>query len=506
MINIKQLIYNGVGKLYIERERNKIAKRARNAILQIPFYREKLKENDIDIWEVKQINTIEKLDRFLEKYGSVISPKPNDLMGKNFSQHLSMVDPKYRIWVQSSSGYTSIEKIRGRYDLKEFPKIFKRKTVAYTARDIEEFFNKILYPSIKTVFKDIETPTIADLAHLYGMPSGSGLYPAVSIPAFSLKRGIPIRLLCYGEPIGGRLADYVIETIDKVDAIQTTPAILHDIAKFMTENGLRYNKLELISVGGYKPSKKSVEEAHSIGARIFANLYGAQEVCPFAFIANGVMSSENRRIPPTDGLVVRETFVHVRVVDKYGNNVSEGEEGEIRVTAPFEGTALIDYPVGDITKLISYETETIYNSIEMKIPFPTLSYDIRRKSDERTVKVREYSFNLDIAEEILRHYFGYDYCIVIPEVAENHDNKNDRIIVLLPDNVNDEEIIEIEDRLYDFMNPMFKSLRTIEVERLPPNVLKDIVYPLSHHKPHNIIRINQYEKIKKQLERELYQI
>ncbi|MEM1579122.1 MAG: hypothetical protein QXN34_02820 [Archaeoglobaceae archaeon] len=47
------------------------------------------------------------------------------------------------------------------------------------------------------------------------------------------------------------------------------------------------------------------------------------------------------------------------------------------------------------------KTETIYNSIEMKIPFPTLSYDIRRKSDERIVKVREYPFDLDIIDEIL---------------------------------------------------------------------------------------------------------
>lgn len=115
---------------FVKRRRDLVAKKVRRALLSIPFYREKLKKNSIDLYEVRGINTIEKLDAFLQKH-RVNWVEGGDLIGEDFSSHLGLAPKSERTWVQYSSGYTLSERLRKGEKFLEAARKFRRKKSSF---------------------------------------------------------------------------------------------------------------------------------------------------------------------------------------------------------------------------------------------------------------------------------------------------------------------------------------------------------------------------------------
>jgi phenylacetate-coenzyme A ligase PaaK-like adenylate-forming protein len=482
-------MFEGIASWYAKRKADEVARRAREALLSIPFYREKIKQNSVDIYDVKQINSIEKLDKFLQKY-KIDWVNEKDLINENFSLDLSLVHQEKRIWIQTSSGYSLIERLKSGEPFFEMMKKFKRKKVAFTRNDMDRVIREIYLPGIKRLFPENITPTIAIFARLlfYG---GSGTYPLISFTRALDK--LPVRVLPYGEPLSQeQIYDYVIDSMEnKTNGIITSPSILMDIGKFMIENGLKYENLRYVAVGGFRPTREVIEVGHKIGAEIVIDGYSVQECMPLGGIAAGIISSENEKFEKQDGMLVFGNLCHIRIVDKNGENVSEGEEGFIRVTAPFEGTSLIDYSTGDITKLLSYYSFVNFKGLNIKLPFPQLSYEIRRK-DENFIKIREYPISISHLTEILSSHVGFNFLIYEPPLK-------DELFILLPDGLSENEYKEISKKIKYLLHPPFYKL--LKIGKINESKLRKIVYPFNHHKPHNIIT-----SLPKDLERELYYV
>ncbi|MEM2440731.1 MAG: hypothetical protein QW493_05925 [Candidatus Bathyarchaeia archaeon] len=479
-----------IAPFYAKIKRNSIAKKVRNALLSIPFYRKKLRENSIELYEVRKINSIEKLDKFLQKY-NVSWVEGTDLMGNDFSSHLSLVPGSKRTWIQVSSGYSLVEKLRSGESFLEAIQKFKRKKIAYTQKDVNLVIKELYLRGLKRFFANLptSTPAVAIFSRMY-IYGGSGTYPFASLTRVSQK--IPLRVLPYGEPLSQeQLCDYVFDSIENdANGILITPSILNNIGSFMVENKLRYKNLMFIGTGGFKPSKEVIELGHEIGAKIVIDAYGAQECMPLGCVAYGIISSVDKNWEASDGLMVMGNLCHVRVVDENGENVDEGEEGEIKITSPFEGTCLIDYAPGDVTRLLGYSTTITLNNQKIKLPFPSLSIDIKRKHESGYVKIKEYPVSIDILKEILTSYFGYNFAICKPQSKEE-------LLILVPNSVEEKSCEEMFQKIRYSLCPLIYD--SIKIKRIDETKLRNIVFPSLQFKPHNLILSPS-----KELESELY--
>ncbi|MEM5793672.1 MAG: hypothetical protein QXS48_04665 [Candidatus Aenigmatarchaeota archaeon] len=477
-----------IAPFYVKIKQNSIAKKVRDAMLSIPFYREKLRENSIEFSEVRRINSIEKLDNFLQKY-KVNWVEGTDLMGNDFSSHLSLVPQNKRTWVQVSSGYSLVERLRSGESFLETIKKFKRKKIAYTQKDVNTVIKELYLRGLRRFFANISTPSVAIFSRMY-IYGGSGTYPFASLMRVSQK--IPLRVLPYGEPLSHeQLCDYVLDSIENdANGVLITPSILRDIGTFMVENKLRYKNLMFIGTGGFKPSKEVIDLGHEIGAKIVIDAYGAQECMPLGCVAYGIISSVDRNWEASDSLMVMGNLCHIRVVDEKGENVSEGEEGEIKITSPFEGTCLIDYAPGDVTRLVSYSTTITLNNQKITLPFPSLSIDIRRKHESGYVKIKEYPVSVDILKEILTSYAGYNFAICKPQTKEE-------LLILIPSSMEERNYEEMCKKIRYTVCPLRYSL--LRFKKIDEGKLREIVFPSLQFKPHNLILSPS-----KELESELY--
>ena len=461
----------------VKRKRDVIAKKVRKALLNIPFYREKVKQNSIPLYEVKRINSIEKLDKFLQKY-KVCWVKSEDLVGSDFSSHLSLAPKNKRTWMQYSSGFLLTERLRKGEKFLEAVRKFRRKKVAFTDNDLKLVLEEVYVKGLERLFPTSIVPRIAIFSRMY-VYGGSGTYPFASLLKLSNKH--PLAVLPYGEPLSReQLCDYVLDSVENcTNGIITTPSILRDIGKFMVENGLKYENLRYIGMGGFKPTKETVDLGHEIGAQLIIDAYSVQECMPLGCIASGTILSLDKSWEPTEGLMVMGNLCHVRVVDKNGENVDEGEEGEIRITSPFEGTTLIDYAPGDITKLLTSNNTVEFKGWKINLPYPMLSYDIRRNDENINVKIREYPMPLAVIGEILASHCGYDYAIFKPE-------SKDDLILLAPNSIKEDDYTAICQKVrYIAHYPLNYDL--IHLKKVDEEKLRKIVYPSFHHKPHNVI-------------------
>ncbi|MFH8086583.1 MAG: hypothetical protein QW609_02060, partial [Candidatus Aenigmatarchaeota archaeon] len=462
-----------IASWYSERKRNIIAKKVREAILSIPFYRQKVKENSIELHEIKKIDSVERLDKFLQTH-KINWVEPTDLIGNGFSSHLSIAPKNKRTWIQTSSGYSLVEKLRNNENFLESVQKFKRKKVAFTEKDLESVIKEIYLPGLKKLFPNSSVPTISIFSRIY-VWGGSGMYPFAALGRIS--RSFPLRVLPYGEPLSQeQLCEYVLDSMENnTNGILTIPSILEDIGKFMTERGLKYRDLKYIGMGGFKPTKEVINLGHEIGAKIIIDAYSVQECMPLGCIASGTISSEDKNWETSEGLMVMGNLCHVRVVDKNGENVSEGEEGEIRITSPFEGTFLIDYAPGDIGKLLSYTSSVSLDRLRLNLPFPLLSYDIRRKEENEYIKIKGYQVSKHILKEILMSHMGYNFAIYTPELAEE-------VVVLLPKNIEEKSYEEMCRKVRYTLYPLIYD--SIKFKKIDESKLKKIVFPSLHHKPH----------------------
>jgi len=470
-------VFERAASWIVKRKRDVIAKKVRRALLNIPFYREKVKQNSIPFYEVKRINSIEKLEKFLQKY-KVCWVKSEDLVGSDFSSHLSLASRNKRTWVQYSSGYTLIEKLRCGENFWESVRKFRRKKVAFTDADLKLVLNGVYLNGLRRVFPKNFIPKISIFARMY-IFGGSGTYPFASL--LMLLKKFPLIVLPYGEPLSReQLYDHVLDSMENdTNGIITAPSILEEIGEFMVENKLRYENLRYVGMGGLKPTKEIVNLGHEIGAQLIIDAYSVQECMPLGCIASGTISSEDKSWEATEGLMVLGNLCHVRIVDKNGENVDEGEEGEIRITSPFEGTTLIDYAPGDVTSLLHSNNVVEFKGWRINIPYPLLSWDIRRKDENPSVRIREHPMSMNILSEILSSHLGYDFVILKPTTA-------DELLLLIPNNIGENTYEEICQKIrYVVPHPLFYDL--VKVKKIDEAKLREIVYPSFHHKPHNVI-------------------
>jgi len=153
-------------------------------------------------------------------------------------------------------------------------------------------------------------------------------------------------------------------------------------------------------------------------------------------------------------------------------------KGEIRITSPFEGTTLIDYAPGDVTKLLSYNSTIEFRGWRINLPYALLSYDIRRSHESSYVKIREYPMSLPILNEILASHCSYDDAIFKSRLK-------DELVILVPENIKGDNFDEICQKIRYIAYPPIYGL--IRVKKVKEEKLRRIIYTNIHHKPHNII-------------------
>ena len=460
-------------KFIAERFIKKIAKKAKAALLQIPFYRKKLKKNGISFYEVRRINSIERLTAFLNKYKEVtwISEHELLLMSDTYGLQLSRVPQQERVWVQASSGY-NLSKIieNGNF------RVITRKRIAYTKGDLLRACK--LFEMLSDIFPK-QTPTIAIFGRL-GDLCGSGTYPFLVLSGNYLK--FKCRTLYFGIPQNEVQALQWLKEISdlKIDGIIGIPSTLDLLTKIAKEHGLFFEKLKLVGSGGDKIHKGVINSLIELGANIITVGYGAQEVAPLSTVAIGVPYSELKELPATQGLRVLGNLCFVRITDKRGESVDQGEEGYIRITTPFDGTTLIDYNINDIGRLISHEYSIYYKGKSVNVPFPLLDYRISRAQEHAFSVQARIVYTRDL-QEVCNLVAGYNYLL---------GSDNERLYIFITTN-HDPEFLLVRLK-HALPHEIFKNVEVIQV---PEHILHRYLYPANHYKPHNILDQKQLTDI-----------
>ncbi len=451
-------------KRFLKRKIDEIAKKTRASLLEIPFYRKKIREYNIPLDEVKSLSSIKKLEKFLNKY-NIKWITPGELINKDFSLFLSRVPQRERVWVQTSSGYSIAWK-------KDKVKI-GIKRVAYTWEDVNEVMKQIYFYGIKSLLKDYNLPTITIFSRLNGLAL-SGRSPFIGLTLLSAK--FPLRVFPFGEPLTEEQYEIYTKLAVELDSngIISTPYIFSRIEKCCEKLGMSFPHLKFVALGGYTPTQDIVKKCHEIGSKIVVDGYSLQEVMPLGAIASGVISSEDTQIGEDEGLIPYGTLCYLRIVDEDNQSVGEGEKGEIKITSPFKGTSLVDYPTGDVSKVISLYSVKNFKGRTINLPLPTLSYEINRKNESLVKKINEYPIHLDMLSLLLRENVGYENFLIY--------TASDELVVMTTKEKSD-RVKEIIRRAFFSAQPsVYEKIRIIEVER---ESLEKFVYP-DGYKPHNI--------------------
>ncbi|HDH91372.1 MAG TPA: hypothetical protein ENF38_00295, partial [Candidatus Aenigmarchaeota archaeon] len=396
---------------FLKSKTKKFAREVRDALLSLEFYRNKIRENKIPLSRVKEINDLNTLEKFLNEH-PIEWVKPDDLVNDTYSSFLSKAPSSERLFPQSSSGYSVVE---GRS--------IGRKKVMFTKRDIKKAL-EIYKRGMEVLYEKNERPVIGLLGHL-NYPSGSGNYPNLGLLLLNFLHNKSIIFYSYGAPLTDEHLIGIARMMeeDKVNGVISTPSIVSRLLDiYKPKENLRF-----IAMGGFKPPKEVVEKSRET-ADIVIDGYSVQEVMPLTSIGNGIMSSKWKKLSETEGIVVNGLLCYVRVVDKDGQSVNEGEKGEIRVTTAFEGTSLIDYPTEDETKLLSKNSTYYWRGWKILTPFPLLDYCIKRTGKKDVYRIKEYSVNSTLLESVISDIISYDFHIKI-------DRREGRIEIFLPNDL-----------------------------------------------------------------------
>ncbi len=465
--------------MIIRKKTNEVAKQAREALLSIPFYQKKLKHYNVPKKEVRKIRDIETLSEFLDKYSYVPWVSENDLMNYDFSAKLSRVPLEKRTWLQATSGYFLAEKISSPYlkdSTEEILKIISRKKVAFTKKDVKKVVNTVIKSRLKEL-TGTSTPTLAIIAR-FGDLCGSGTYPLLTLAGNFLKYNP--KVLYYGEPKNSnQLLQWAYELYKiNPEGILTTPIMIEKLYKTLEENlsFTSFSNLKFISLGAMRPLKSSLDASCKIGAKIIINGYGLQEVAPLGIVAQGILFSSIKKIPPTDGLITLGSLYFVRIVDKEGKTVNPGEKGTIRITSPFEGTTLIDYDTKDIGKLVALNSLITYHNKNFKVPWPLLDINITR-SIEHSIDVVEHRVDTVLLEELCSSVDGYSFLV-------GSDIKN--LYIFFKDDVPNEKIEKFK-KMINLSLPE-EVVANTKICKIPKEVMNKFLHPIEHYKPHNFLK------------------
>jgi phenylacetate-coenzyme A ligase PaaK-like adenylate-forming protein len=453
-----------IKEFFIKKIGDKVAKKTKNNLLEIPFYRKRLKENNIHLGEVRNITSLEKLETFLNKHKIEWVTEEEMLeMSKDYCLSLSIVPQNKRSWIQASSGYTLATKLlTNTSDV-----ILTRKRVAYTKKDLKEACK--IYESLKNLLENDISLTIAIFGRL-GDLCGSGTYPFLAISGG--YSNVNVKTLYYGLPKNEtELLQWLKECKElNISGIIGIPSTLEKLTKISKACDLYFKNLKLVGTGGDRLHKTLIEELYDIGAKIITIGYGAQEVTPLSTVAIGTIFSTILKFPATEGLGVIGNLNYVRITDKNGESVELEEEGHIRVTSPFEGTTLVDYDTKDVGKFINDHFFVRHGNKELKIPFPSLSYEISRLN-EHSLRVRERNVYVKDLREIGYLSVGYEFII------GTEDNKL-HIFITKPE----------KEKMMSYLYNLLPSeiAENTYVHIIPTTILSKYLYPAGHYKPHNI--------------------
>lgn len=462
---------------FAARSANKVARRVRKALMQIPFYRQKLQDNKIPISEVRGIDSVAKLERFLNKYRGVKWVSDEDLINNDFSLKLSLVPQSERIWVQSSSGYEASSQAL-KFGLKgneQFLMNFiAKKKVAFTRNDLKMVIDIVYKRGLEDLVAHFASPTIA-LFGTMGVMHGSGTFPLIGISGGYAD--IRVKTLYFGIPLNElQTLQWVSEAKSSgVCGIISNVRSLDLITDVALSKGVNFENLFFVAVGGDPVPEPLIKRCHEIGAKIVVVGYSVQEVVPLGAIARGVVSSVLKEFPVTSGLVILGNLCFVRITDKEGFSVNAGEKGIIKITAPFEGATLIDYNTHDIGRFIDIQANLLYRGRQFLAPYPILGLDIRREAEH----------TLRVVGNNIPTYVLYNLCY---EVL-NHDfllgTDSQKLYVFLTNNTPKDIISQLKNSL----RMVIPQERTdyLEVRVVSRELLRKCVYPAGHHKPHNVI-------------------
>jgi phenylacetate-coenzyme A ligase PaaK-like adenylate-forming protein len=442
---------------FAKRAADKVAKRTKKAFLKIPFYRRKLRENNIPFNVVRSITSFVKLENFLNKYRNVewISEDEMIKMSDDYCLPLSFVAPEERCWVQASSGYTLSEKmvLNSEKDLH-----ITRKRVAYTKKDLETA-SKIFEGLVEILPNGSSLAIFGRLGDL----CGSGTYPFLAISGNYTK--LKVKTLYFGIP---QNEDEAYQWLRECESLRISgmigiPSTLERLTSVAKFHNLHFTNLKLVGTGGHKLSKKLVEQLCQFGAKVITIGYGAQEIAPLANVAFGNVYSEISSFPPMGGMGVLGTLYYLRITDKNGETVSDGENGFIRVTSPFDGTTLIDYNTNDLGKIIERKYAVWWKGKSVTLPFPLLDYDINR-SQENALRVLERNVYTKDITELCCSFVGYRFLIGV---------KNNNLLYIYVDDP--DKVENLRERLANFLPS--DILKNTRVEAIPKQILQKYLHP-----------------------------
>lgn len=171
------------------------------------------------------------------------------------------------------------------------------------------------------------------------------------------KGDIPYgRIECSSLYWNDKTAKYYVEFLNdiKPDFIRGYPSFIYEFSKYVLDNGIildfKVKGIQMTSETSFEYQYSAIKEAFRTD-RIYL-VYGMTEQCAFGYTYD---SSYEYVMDPLYG--------YVEVVDKEGNEVSEGETGEIVVTSFYNKVMpLIRYKTGDI----AVKGKTINGKLHLK--------------------------------------------------------------------------------------------------------------------------------------------
>lgn len=469
-----------INEFILKKLRNRVAKKAKHNMLNLSFYKRKLRANNIPLNTVRNITSLEKLEKFLDKYKiEWVTEKELIEMSDTYSLPLSLVSQEERTWIQASSGYTFSAKLLLENE-KNIP--ITRKRVAYTRKDLKSACK--VYEGLEELLKGDLYRSVAIFGRL-GDLCGSGTYPFLALSGNYIK--LKVKTLYFGIP---RSDSETLQWLKECRELNITgmigiPSTLKKIVNVARSNDIFFDNLKLVGTGGDSLPRKLIEELYEIGAQLITIGWGAQEIAPLSTVAIGNVFSVNPSFPSTEGMGILGTLYFVRITDKNGESIDEEEEGYIRITSPFQGTTLIDYNTEDIGKFIADSYIVCHKNKNIKVPFPLLDYNISR-SKEHSFRILEKNVYIKDLREICYSCVGYEYLLGI----------KDNFLHIYIGNNNLRHKEKIKEYLANLLP--FDVLRNTYIKVIPRQILLRYLYPQKHYKPHNIVGneiVLQLEKI-----------
>ncbi|MFA7274748.1 MAG: AMP-binding protein [Crocinitomicaceae bacterium] len=246
------------------------------------------------------------------------------------------------------------------------------------------------------------------------------------------------------------------------------PSFILTLINYAKNKGIDYQNCSVESIVCIGESVRDDRfELNTLGSRITKDW----KVDLFSTYASTEMATAFTECKAQNGCHLNDQLMHLEVLDENGNEVPDGEEGEIVITTlGVTGTPLIRYRTGDIAKRFLSDCSCGKNT-------PRLGPIVGRKN-----QMIKFKGTTIFPQAIFDVFESFQEIICFKVIVEKDEIQNDRVVILLDEKLKGSPILE-EVKLK--CNSKLKVIPNFEFELLEK--IQAQVYKKNLRKPEKII-------------------